>query len=363
MAAALVVGVWPHAALAAPDLAKAVAERNTNRIEKLLASGGAIDEPDTEGRTPLFHAASHGDLALMQRLLDKGATANSHDQNGDTPLIVALRSPITQWAVARLLLDKGADINAANNAGRTPLMEAVLRAPGVLDTESQVAMVKGLLDAGADPAKADATAASALHYAAFVGEPRKVLETLLAASKARDATTSSGANVLMMAAQNHQRRNFDYLLARDFRPVLIHAVGESRPPLAQDMSPRANALAFDWWGQLAAKNGDAAASKAAFARAAEQYDTAIVEARRLTGLYELELAKDKRTRSEERGAAVLASVLTTAATLGAGYYVTWGPIMKTKVEQDELALATLKTEIDESTARAAALRGQIAANP
>src|SRR5512140_216775 len=151
MAAALMVGVWPYAALAAPDLAKAVAERNINRIEKLLASGAAVDEPDAEGRTPLFHAASHGDVALMQRLLDKGATANSHDKDGDTPLIAALRNPTTQWAAARLLLDKGADINAADNAGRTPLMEAVLRAPQVLDTDSQVAMVRGLLDGGADP--------------------------------------------------------------------------------------------------------------------------------------------------------------------------------------------------------------------
>jgi hypothetical protein len=351
------------AALAAPDLAKAVAERNIGKIDKLLAAGGPVDEADADGRTPLFHAASHGDAGLIQRLLDKGASPNSGDKDGDTPLIVALRNPTTQLAAVRPLLDKGADINAADKAGRTPLMEAVLRAPEILDTDGEVAVVKALLEAGADPEKADANGATALHHAGYVGEPRKVLELLLVASKKPDATTSSGANVLMMAAQNHQRANFDYLLAKDFRPVLIHAVGADRPPLAQDLSPRANAYGLDWWGQYAARKGDAAASKAAFASAAEQYDAAIAEARRVSGLYEEELAKDKKARAEERGAAVLASVLTTAATFGAGYWVAWSPIMKTKVEQDEHALAALKTEIDESTARAAALRAQIAANP
>lgn len=353
----------PQGALAAPDLAKAVADRNLKKIDKLMAAGVAVvDEPDAQGRTALFHAASYGDQALVQRLIEKGAAVDTADEGGVTPLMVALRNPSTEWAVVQVLLDKGANINAADKTGRTPLMEAVLRAPRVLDTEGQIAVVGALVAAGADVARADASGATALHHAAYVGEPRKVLELLLAASKDPNATTASGANILMMAAQNHQRANVDFLLGKGFRPVHIQAVGGERPELAQDMSPRANAYAQDWWGQYAARKGDLAASNAAFTVAAGQYDAAAAEARRLEALYEIELVKDRQARNQQRAAAGVATVLTTAVTLGAGYWVVYFPNLESKLEEDQRALDALKAEAAETTARAAALRTKIVVN-
>lgn len=364
MAAALLVAS-AHPAMAAADLAKAAADQNIKKIDKLLAAGAVIDEPDSEGRSAFFHAAAKGDLGLMQKFAEKGANIDRHDNTGATPLLVALRNPATQASAVEFLLAKGANINVADKGGRTPLMEAVLRAPEVLDTDGQVALVAALLKAGADPNRVDVSGAAALHHAAYAGEPRKVLELLLTTTKDTNATTVSGANVLMMAAQNHQRANADYLMARGFRPVRIKAApgaaGE-KPELAQDMSFRANALAGDWWGQYATRKGDGASAKTAFATAAADYDAATAEASRLTTAYEIELVKDKQARAGQRAAAGVATVLTTALTLGAGYAFIYMPALQTEVEQDERAIATLKAETIEATARAKALRAQLAAN-
>lgn len=353
-AAISVLAAWP--ALASPELAEAVAKQKPGRVEKLLKPGAAVDGVYLEQRTALFYAASQGDEVLVGRLLNLGAKADARDESGATPLLAAVRNPATRWSTVKLLLDKGADVNAADKAGRTPLMEAVLRAPGILDTEAQVMLIQSLIAAGADAAKVDAAGASAMHHAAYVGEPRKVLELLLARAADPNAVTASGANVLMMAAQNTQRANADFLLARGFRPVRISAVAGERPPLAQDLSPRANAQAHDWTAQYLMRKGDTAAAKAAFLAAAEDHDAAAAEAKRLGALYEQEIVKDKQARADHRVTAGLMTVLTTAATIGAGYYVIYTPKLSTKLEQDENALKMLQAEAAQSTARAVALR-------
>ncbi|MBO9557135.1 MAG: ankyrin repeat domain-containing protein [Caulobacter sp.] len=371
-AAAVGVAVLLLAASAAPafaaaDLAKAAADQNIKKIDKLLASGAAIDEVDSEGRSAFFHAAAKGDLSLMQKFAEKGAGVDLRDKSGATPLLAALRNPTSQADVVQFLLGKGADINAADKDGRTPLMEAVLRAPQVLDTDSQIAMVSLLLKAGADPNLADTSGAAPLHYAAYVGEPRKVLELLLGATKDTGVTTVSGANVLMMAAQNRQHSNADYLMARGFRPARIQfkpdAAGE-KSELVQDMSFRANALASDWWGRYATRKSDPTAAKIAFSGAADDYDAAAAESARLIKVYEAKLVKDRQARNSQRAAAGVATVLSVALTLGAGgnTITAYMPLLRDVVEQDEAAIAALKADVTEFAARAKALRVQLAAN-
>jgi ankyrin repeat protein len=165
VAAGVVIIVSPASARAASvnpeapkaELAEAVAKQKIGKIEKLLTSGADIDTPYQDGRTALFYAASQGNEALVSRLLAVNAKVDARDASGATPLMAALRNPATRWPTAKLLLDKGADINVADKHGRTPLMEAVLRAPGMMDTDAQSAVVEALLAAGADPAKIDET--------------------------------------------------------------------------------------------------------------------------------------------------------------------------------------------------------------
>ncbi len=343
------------------DLAAAVEQRNLRKIEKLLASNVAVDVPYQDGRTALFYAAGMGDEVLVDRLLKLGAQVDARDSSGATPLIAAMRNPATKWSTAKMLIDAGAAINATDINGRTPLMEAVLRAPQMMDTEGQVAMVEALLAAGGDPDRVDAMGAAAMHYAASVGEPRKALELLLSKASNPQLTTVSGANVLMMAAQSRQRPNVEYLLARGFRRVRIKAVGD-REPLAQDVSMRANALAADWTGQYFARKGDLAGANLSYSAAILDYEAAGAEAKRLAGVYEQEIARDKIERAGHRAAAGLMSALSVAAALaaGGGYYSVYTPTLVTKLEQDEHALAELNSETTQSLARAAAIRSILA---
>jgi ankyrin repeat protein len=365
-AAGLLLAVSPAlAATPAPaekgELAEAIAKQKTSKIEKLLSKPGLLTETPYDSRTALFYAAAQGDDALVAKLLALGAKADARDGDRATPLMAALRNPSTKWSTVKALLDGGADVNAADKDGGTALIRAVLRAPGMIDTDAQVATIEGLLAAGADPARVDASGAMAMHHAAAVGEPRKVLELLMAKAPDRNAVTLSGANVLMMAAQNKQRANVDFLLNRGFRPVRIRAVGE-RPTMAQDVSIRANALANDWSAQYLARKEQGGEARAAYTAAVADYAAAADEAKRLAALYEQEIVKDKQGRAEHRAVAGLMSVLSLGAALasGGGYYSMYTPVLSTKLEQDEHALATLNAEAAESTARAAAIRTALA---
>jgi uncharacterized protein len=72
--------------------------------------------------TALLDAARDGDMALAEKLIDKGVNINVQDAKGWTPLMFAVSSADTK--LIKLLLAKGADANVATNKGWTPLMKA-----------------------------------------------------------------------------------------------------------------------------------------------------------------------------------------------------------------------------------------------
>jgi ankyrin repeat protein len=70
----------------------------------------------------LQSASAAGDLDQATLLLDQGASVDTRDALGRTPLLLAVAQ--NRLAVVRLLLARGADPNAADNAGLTPLQQA-----------------------------------------------------------------------------------------------------------------------------------------------------------------------------------------------------------------------------------------------
>jgi ankyrin repeat protein len=70
----------------------------------------------------LHDAASSGDLAAVERLLDQGAGVDARGQNAETPLMAAALAG--QREVAEALLAQGADVQARNAGGFTPLHAA-----------------------------------------------------------------------------------------------------------------------------------------------------------------------------------------------------------------------------------------------
>ena len=63
-------------------------------IQRLLELGADIDIRNYKGKTALHCAAKAGFLTVINLLIEKGATVDATDNNGETPLFDALRSTI-----------------------------------------------------------------------------------------------------------------------------------------------------------------------------------------------------------------------------------------------------------------------------
>ena len=69
--------------------------------------------------TPLILAAAHGDLSMMQLLLDHNADVNYRGDGSETALMYAVES--TKLKAVQLLVDKGAKINVTDDKGYSAL--------------------------------------------------------------------------------------------------------------------------------------------------------------------------------------------------------------------------------------------------
>ncbi len=110
----------------------------------LMFSNEETMNPSTiRQKTPahqLRDAASSGNLAELQRLVQEGVPVNDRSSFNNTALLYA--SNHGKRECVRFLLDNGADVNIANNSGYTPLISSAI----IGDYES----VRMLLEAGAE---------------------------------------------------------------------------------------------------------------------------------------------------------------------------------------------------------------------
>lgn len=153
--------------------------------------------------SPLLNALLDDDVEQFRSLLDAGADPTSALEGGTT--IVHVAAMVDDPTYLELLVEAGADVDVANaSSGETPLM-AAMRA----DREPQF---RRLLDAGADPDRADADGDTPLHVAGLIKAADRALDLL-----------AVGADP---AARNDQGATFKTYL--DIRPARLSDAAQRR---------------------------------------------------------------------------------------------------------------------------------------
>lgn len=100
-----------------------VAADEAEIAEVFLKAGMRVDDPDTDGITPLMLAAAKGNSRTVALLLGRGASGSAVTKNGETALMFAAAKG--KYDVAQLLLAAGSPVNASNTAGMSALFLAV----------------------------------------------------------------------------------------------------------------------------------------------------------------------------------------------------------------------------------------------
>ncbi|XP_067856866.1 ankyrin repeat and SAM domain-containing protein 6-like [Heptranchias perlo] len=149
-----------------------------------------VDCTDDDGNSALQFAAGNGHEHLVRFLLMKGASVDSRNRYGWTPLMQAAR--FGQLSVARVLLENGADANAVNKLGASVLTAAA--------RGGHVGLARALLESGAGVDVAVVAAAAALEPGRMAEEERPLPSSSSSSSSSSGGRTDLTA--LMVAAQH-----------------------------------------------------------------------------------------------------------------------------------------------------------------
>ena len=250
---------------------------NANRadlVQTLILHGADLkfrDENNKHRSALLAHLQSTANADIITQLIGAGADVNDVDDDGNTPLHLAIRQNVPP--ICRLLLELGADLLAPNADNETPLtlskrlserseccavMTVHLRQTRSLNDQLIVAaqyddveFITDLLAANAPANKApmnvdvnyvDASGRSPLMYAAAAGGTRSV-ELLIAAGASPLLTDRSGC-MAIMAALNNNHIATAKILARNIKPATptTRQSASDSTALSLEMSRIADAL-------------------------------------------------------------------------------------------------------------------------
>ncbi|KAI8093447.1 Glycerophosphoryl diester phosphodiesterase family-domain-containing protein [Halteromyces radiatus] len=158
-----------------PETVKTIIEvGNINNVDDIIAVASAKQKHDgtTTITEPDFTLSSHHpssvamavelkNIALLELLIEKGASADITDEDGETALLLAIRNGFSDGVKA--LIEAGhANVNHSEKInGVTPLMVAAI--------EGNTEIVQLLLDGGADKTKVDCNGWAAYEHAIFRG--------------------------------------------------------------------------------------------------------------------------------------------------------------------------------------------------
>lgn len=167
---------------------------DTDKLLTLIESGDVpLEYQDRTGSSLLAIAAQHGQVEIVNSLIDLGIDVEARDRIGKTALMWAGHSKNPE--VVRALLDAGADIRARDTVAGTALSWTA----GFGDAES----VKALIEAGAD---VNVTGSGMLDFTPLIwatinGSPETVNVLIEAGADTEYMESTSGMTPLGHAAQ------------------------------------------------------------------------------------------------------------------------------------------------------------------
>lgn len=121
-----------------------VIKGSVQEVEDLLSLGAAINIQDSQGDQPLHYAASRGLEGILRLLIKRGADINTKGRTGMTPLHMSLRFP----KIFKALLQVDSLVSAQDDQGDTPLHLAL--SSTLADTPPKGSTVEKLILYGAD---------------------------------------------------------------------------------------------------------------------------------------------------------------------------------------------------------------------
>ena len=151
IAAVVLVGCGPRM-----DVWTEAKEGNVKAVRQHIGDGLDVNKKDTNGFTPIHHAAKYGQNDIIIILVNSGAninaTRNNTKRRGITPLHDA-----NQKSTVELLIEKGANVNSKCDNGSTPLHSAAItgnihKAEILISNDSDVNAIRnGAQNKGATP--------------------------------------------------------------------------------------------------------------------------------------------------------------------------------------------------------------------
>jgi hypothetical protein len=203
------------------ELIKAVEASNTDTILDLIDNKGAdVNKEDNNGYTPLFIAIYLSQSKVVSLLIAHGVDVNKAAENGVTPLFIA--SSTGKVSIVDLLLKAGADVNADTGSGYGPPVDSgdfrgVTASDGITplmaaSDNGHITIVDLLLKAGADVNKERKQGGTAIYLASQNGHA-DIVRLLLAAGADVNKALDSGNTSLIIASSDGNTEIVRLLLA------------------------------------------------------------------------------------------------------------------------------------------------------
>lgn len=192
---------------------------NDRTFVDYVRKNNLIGKPDQDGHTPVF-AAMFGSPGLLNDVIELGASLESKDNLGYTPLISAALLGYPQ--AVDTLIQRGADINARNDDGQTAILVSVLGlSTNNVDNNATAdnqwhnrwdKVVDILIKNGADINAVDHRGVSPLFMAIFA-QDYALCRQLIKAGANVNHKLPSGVSMLQFAKVSSSRAVIDLLIA------------------------------------------------------------------------------------------------------------------------------------------------------